>query len=398
MRLKFKTVFWIAAAVGVAVMLAIAFRPQAVPVDVAHTSRGPMVVTVRDEGRTRVREEYIVSSPVAGRLLRVDVEPGDHVHAGDDVAWIVQSAPSFLDARAEAEARAAVESAEAALASAEAERRRAEAEIEFARTELERVEDLRERDLAAPDALDRARLRLRVTEAALGAAEEGVRSRRADLDAARSRLVQPGSDADDGARVPVTSPVNGRILAVARESSGVIAAGTEIMTLGDPRDLEIVVEMLSTDAVAVRRGAEVFIEDFGRDEPALHGRVRLVEPYGFTKISALGVEEQRVNVIVDFVDPVDSWSMLEHGYRVEAAVVTWSAEDVLRVPVAALFRSGGQWAVFRVDGGTARLTPIEIGRSNGDVAEVLSGVEADETVVLYPGERIDDGVRVRPRE
>ncbi len=397
MKLKFRTLFWAVAAIAVAAMLAFAFRPQPVPVDIAETSRGPLIVTVRDEGRTRVREEFVVSAPVAGRLLRVDLEPGDHVHAGDAVARIVPSAPSFLDTRAEAEARAAVESAQAALASAEAERRSAEAEVEFAQTELSRVVDLRDRDLAAPDALDRARLRLEVAEAALRAADGRVRSRAAELAAARSRLLQPGRENGVDSSVPIVSPVDGRVLRVAQESETVVAAGTEIMSLGDPNDLEIVVEMLSTDAVEVRRGAEVIIDSYGRDAPPLRGRVRLVEPYGFTKISALGVEEQRVNVIVDPVGSADEWAMLEHGYRVEAVVVTSSADDVLRVPVAALFRSGDRWAVFRVVDGVARLTPIETGRSNGQMAEVLSGLDAGERVVLYPGERIADGVLVRAR-
>src|SRR5690606_541183 len=182
------------------------------------------------------------------------------------------------------------------------------------------------------------------------------------------------------------------------ESETVVPVGAELLSLGDPTDLEIVVEMLSTDAVQVERGAEVIIEDYGRDAPPLRGRVRLVEPYGFTKISALGVEEQRVNVIVDFTAPPEERPALAHAFRVDAAVVTWSADDVLRVPVSALFRSGGRWAVFRVVDGTARLTPLEVGRNNGTFAEVLSGLEGGETVVLYPGERVTDGTEVRRRD
>src|SRR5690606_33902169 len=196
---------------------------------------------------------------------------------------------------------------------AEAERRSAEADVDFARTELSRIVDLRGRDLVAPDALDRARLRLEVAEAALRAAEGRVRSRTAELEAARSRLLQPGSEDGADSGVPIVSPVDGRVLRVVRESEGVVPAGTEIMSLGDPNDLEIVVEMVSPDAVAVKRGAEVLIARYGRDAPPLRVRVRLVEPYGFTKLSALGVEEQRVNVIVDPVGSPDEWAMLEHG-------------------------------------------------------------------------------------
>lgn len=398
MKLKFRTVFWIAAGVAVALLLALAFRPQPVLVDVAQAGRGPMTVTVRDEGRTRVRNEYIVYAPVGGRLLRVHKKPGDHVHAGETIARIVPGPPAFLDARQEAEARAAVESSEAGLAAAEAERRRAEAQVAFAENELKRIENLRERDLAAAETLDRAKLQMRLAEAGLRAAEEGVRSRSAELQAALSRLVQPDVEQGEEASVAVPAPIDGRVLRVAQESETVITAGAEILSLGDPRDLEIVVEMLSTDAVEVHRGADVIIERYGRDQDPLHGRVRIIEPYGFTKISALGVEEQRVNVIVDFVGAPEEWAALEHGYRVEAAVVTWSADDVVQVPVSALFRSSGRWAVFRVADGVARVTPLEIGHSNGDVAEVLAGLEPGETVVLYPGERVADGVSVRPRE
>src|SRR5690606_10273660 len=181
------------------------------------------------------------------------------------------------------------------------------------------------------------------------------------------------------------------------ESEAVVAVGAELLSLGDPDDLEVLVEMLSTDAVQVERGAEVIITGYGRDAPPLEGRVRLVEPYGFTKISALGVEEQRVNVIVDFVAPADERPALAHGFRVDAAVVTWSADDVLRVPVAALFRSGGRWAGFRVVDGAARIAFVEAGRNNGEFAEVLSGLEAGEMVVLYPGERITDGTPITRR-
>ena len=397
MKLRFRTVFWIAAAVVVAVLLVNAFRPQPVPVDVAETSRGELIVTVRDEGRTRVRDEYIVSAPVAGRLLRIELEPGAHVHAGDVVARIVPGAPAFLDARAEAEARAAVEAAEAALAAARTERARAASELEFARADERRIENLHERDLASAEALDRARLNVRVAEAALAAADENLRVRTAELDAARSRLLQPNGEGGVESSIDVRSPVDGRVLRVIRESEAVVPAGAELLSIGDPDDLEIVVEMLSTDAVHVERGAKVIIENYGRDAPPLEGRVRLVEPYGFTKISALGVEEQRVNVIVDFVAPPEERPPLAHGFRVEAAVVTWSADDVLRVPVAALFRTGGRWAVFRAIDDTARLTFVEVGRNNGQFAEVLAGLNAAETVVLYPGERITDGTRIRRR-
>ncbi|MBN1239964.1 MAG: efflux RND transporter periplasmic adaptor subunit [Gammaproteobacteria bacterium] len=398
MKVNFRTVFWIGAAVVVAVLLAFAFRPQPIPVDVARIERGPMRVTVSDEGRTRVRNEYVVSAPVAGRLLRVDYKPGDYAHEGDTVARILPAPPPFLDERAQEEARAAAESAEAAVSAARAEAERAEAQLGFARADLERVRELRSRDLISAEALDRAELELSVAESAAAAARDSVRIREAELAAARARIEQPAPKAGGAsATVEVLAPVSGRVLRVAQESENVISAGAEIMTLGDPSNLEVVVELLSTDAVQVSPGADVLIENWGRAAEPLLGRVRLVEPYGFMKVSALGVEEQRVNVIVDFTGPPEEWSALGHGYRVEAAIVTWQRDDVIRAPVAALFRSGSSWAVFRVVDDRAVLTPVEVGRDNGNSAEVLAGLAAGDEVVLYPGERLEDGVRVRRR-
>lgn len=395
MKVSFRTVFWTGAALLVVVLLVLAFRPQPIPIDAGGTWRGPMQVTVQDEGRTRVRDEYVVYAPVSGRLQRVPLEPGADVQAGQVVARIEPGDPAFLDAREEARAQAAVRAAEAALSAAHAELTRAEAQVRYARTELERVESLRERDLASAEALDRAQLALRVAEGARGAAADNVRMREAELEAARVRLTRPANP--DSETIEVPAPISGRVLRVVRESAGVIAAGEEILSVGDPNDLEVVVEMLTTDAVLVEPGADVIIEDWSRLREPLAGSVRLVEPYGFLKISALGVEEQRVNVIVDFTGPPGEWTMLGHGYRVEAAIVTWRADDVIQAPVAALFRRGGEWAVFRIDSGRAVLTPVEVGRENGESAQILSGLDAGQPVILYPGEEITDGARVAPR-
>ena len=396
MKLRFRTAFWAAAALVLLALLVWAFRPQPVEVDTGEAVRGPMQVTVRDEGRTRVRNEYIVSAPVGGRLLRVPFKPGAAVEAGDVVARIVPGDPAFLDVRARGEAEAAARAAEANLSAARAELSRAEAQASFARTEAERFERLRERNLTSAESLDQARLSLRVAESALAAAADSVSGREAELDAARVRLTQPGSGAADGEPVAVLAPVSGRILRIAQESETVIAAGAEVMSLGNPADLEVVVEMLSTDAVQVAPGAAVRIEDWGREGP-LPGRVRLVEPYGFLKVSALGVEEQRVNVIVDFSGPPAEWAALGHGYRIEAAIVTWQEDDVIQVPVAALFRREGDWAVFRIENGRALLTQVAVGRNNGRTAQVLAGLQAGAPVVLYPGEEVEDGVRLEVR-
>ena len=401
MKLSFRSVFWLAAGAVLALLLILAFRPQQIAVDIAEVVQGPMQVTVRDEGRTRVRNEYVVSAPVGGRLLRIDYKPGAMMQAGDILARIVPGVPAFLDARAQAEARADVQSAAAALAAAQSELERAEAQERFSRTELERVTELHARELISVDTYDRARLELRIAESAAAQARENVRMREAGLDAARIRLTQPGATAADGtitgSIVDVVAPVSGRVLRVAQESESVIAAGAEVVSLGDPGDLEVVVEMLSTDAVQVRSGADVIIENWGREDEPLHGRVRLVEPYGFLKISALGVEEQRVNVIVDFTGPPSEWVSLGHGYRIEAAIVTWAADTVVQASVASLFRSQGEWAVFRVESGRAALTTVEVGRNNGRNAQILSGLAAGDSVILYPGESISDGVRIRRR-
>ncbi len=395
MKLTFRNAFWTGAAILLVVLLVLAFRPTPVPIDTGETWRAPMQVTVRDEGHTRVRDEYIVYAPISGQLQRVSFKPGASVTAGQVVARIQPGEPAFLDARERAVAQAAVRAAEAGLSGARAELERAEAQERFATVDLARIESLRERNLVSAEALDQARLALRTAQATRGTAADNVRVREAELEAARIRLTRPPEAG--GEPVAVLAPVSGRVLRVPRESAGVIAAGQEILSLGDPNELEVVVELLTTDAVLVEQGAEVIIEDWSRLREPLAGRVRLVEPYGFRKISALGVEEQRVNVIVDFTGPPAEWRMLGHGYRVEAAIVTWRADDVIQVPVSALFRDAGRWALFRIDSGHALLTPVEIGRDNGQAAQVLSGIEPGTPVILYPGQEIEPGTRVEPR-
>lgn len=397
MTINFRTIFWGAAAAIVVASLVLAFRPQPVPVDLTAVTRGTMTVTVRDEGWTRVRNEYVVSAPVGGQLLRVEYKPGAQINAGDVLARILPSDPSLLDARSRAELQAAVRSAEAALGLAQAEAERAEAQLAYAEMEAERVRSLRSADLTSVEAYDRAELQLRVAEISRKSAQENTRVREAELAAAEARLMQGGADRGNDIVVTVTAPTSGRVMRVAQESQSVISGGAEIMTIGDPEDLEVVAQFLSTDAVEVQPGAPALIENWGRNRSSLRGQVRLVEPYGFLKISALGVEEQRVNVIVDFVGSPGDWSILGHGYRVEVGVVTWEEDDVLQVPVAALFRDGGRWAVFRVEDGEAQVTPVEIGRENGRNAHVLAGLEEGQRVVLYPGEQLADGVRVVER-
>lgn len=393
---KFRTVFWVAAALALALLLVFAFRPRPVQADLGGITRGSLTVAVRDEARTRARNLYVVSAPVSGRLLRVGNRAGERVEAGAVIA-IIQPAPAtFVDERSRREIQAGVRSAEAALALARAELEGVEARLAHARLEAERTETLFAADVASQSALDRARLDVRTAAAAVGNARAGLGVRQAALEAARVRLIEPVTAGAGGRTVTIRAPVAGRVLRVLQESENVVVQGAPLMEIGDPRDLEVVAELLSSDASRIVVGAPAVIDAWG-DGPALRGRVRQVEPYGFLKVSALGVEEQRVNVIIDPVDPPAAWAAVGHGYRVEAAVTVWRAESVVRAPVAALFRHAGHWAVFKVEDGRARLQRVEIGQNNGEFAEVRAGLTPGERVVLHPGQSIADGVAVRIR-
>ena len=397
-----KRIIWYAAvAAAVAAGLVYAFWPQPVPVDTAAIKRGELVVTIDGDGRTQVREIYVVSAPVPGRVLRIERHVGDAVVAKETLLATIQpSDPAFLDRRARAQAESAAKAAEAAFALAEAEQARAIAELDFAQAELVRAEQLAARGNIAKRDLDRAKLTLRTAKALVETAKATVEIRRFELETARAGLIEPGTSGSraDGSLccVEVFSPVDGRVLSVIRESETVVAAGAPLVEVGDSNDLEVVVDLLSSDAVRVAEGAEVIIEDWG-GRSALSGRVRRVEPTGFTKVSALGIEEQRVNVRIDFTDPPERWRNLGHGYRIEARVLVWRGEDVLKLPLGALFRDGEHWAVFVADAGHARLRHVEIDNANGREAQITAGLAEGDTVVLHPSDLIADGVRIVPR-
>ncbi len=402
MKNKSKWIWRGLALVIVAAGLAYAFRPQPVPVDMAVAETGSLIVTVADDGETRVREVYLVSSPLPGQVLRFEGDVGDTVVAAETVlANILPTQPTFLDARTRSELEAAVQGAEAAMALARAELARTQAQVDFAETEFRRAERLFERGNVSEAALDRARMELHTEEAALLTSRAGLSMSEFELETARASLIRPtveggATDQQAGCCYAVRAPVDGKILRIFHESEGVVDAGAPLIEIGDPGDLEIVVDLLSSDAVQVAQDAEAFIEGWGGGE-RLAGHVRRVEPYGFTKTSALGIDEQRVNVIVDFDEPADRLRLLGHGYRVEVAIVVWRGDDVLKVPVGALFRTGGDWALFVVEDGRAVLRKIEIGHMNGTQAEVLGGLEVGETVLLHPSDRIADGVLVAAR-
>lgn len=396
-----RLLFWLPMAAAVALAVLWLFWPRAVPVDFATAARGPLQVSVSDEGETRVKDVFVVSAPVPGLMRRIALEAGDPVVANETVAARIEpSDPAFLDLRTEAEARAAVKAAEAAQRLAVASVTRAEAELDFARAELARYRGLAERDTISANDLDAAERRARTSAAALEEARAALRVRESELAQARARLMAPGLARRQRSAecdcVDVLSPVSGRVLRVLKESEGVVASGEPLLEVGNPGELEIVADLLSTDAVRVQPGQRVLVEAWGGGEP-LEGRVRRVEPFGFTKVSALGIEEQRVNVVMDFTDPPGRWQRLGHGYRVEPRIVLAEKADALKVPRAALFRDGGKWAVFVRDGGRATLRHVQLGLENGLEAEIVEGLAEGDEVVLQPGDRVSDGTRVRSR-
>jgi HlyD family secretion protein len=379
-------------ALGVGAVVALAFWPETVSVDVATVTRGPLVVTVDEEGRTRVRERFIVSAPVSGRVLRIELEPGDRVERGAIVARVDAGPAPLLDARAREEAQAAVNSARAALGGARAEEQRARAALAQAERELDRARRLTAGGALAAQERDARDAEVRLTRESVATASYAVEAAAAELLRAEARI---GPARSGGARgvVAVRAPASGVILRRLRESESVVPAGAPLVEIGDPAQLEIVSDLLSTDAVRIRVGARAMVEQWG-SEDGLEAAVSRIEPAGFTKVSALGVEEQRVNVILDLVDPTGEDAVLGDAYRVDVRIVVWEAPDVLQVPTAALFRRGEQWAVYVIRDGRAHLTPVAIGRRTGRDAEVVQGLAQGAGVIMHPSDSIDDGVRV----
>src|SRR5512143_815269 len=371
-----RLMFWGVIAGVVAIGLAFAFRPQSVAVDVSDVERGSLVVTVEDEGKTRVHDIYVLSAPVTGRMHRIDLHVGDPVVAAETVvAQIEPIDPAFLDPRSEAQARAEVSAAQSAQKLARAAVEMAQAELDFAHREFDRARELIQKNTISQHDLDEAERGYRTRRAALLTAQAELDRNAYQLERARAQLMSPVDSqrvAGKCACIALRSPVNGQILQLLQQSEGVVAASMPLVEVGDARDLEIAVDLLSADAVKVRAGQRVIIYGWGGPAP-LEGRVRIVEPFGFTKVSALGIEEQRVNVIVDIVSPRDEWQRLAHGFQIDARIVLTERADVLKVPMTALFREGKDWAVFVVDGGRAALRRVALGERNGVEAEITEG-------------------------
>ena len=388
------------ATVVVAILAALAwgFWPRPIPAELGQVTRGPLTVTVEEEGRTRVRDRFELSVPVAGHVRRLMLFAGDTVAEGQAVAELEPLRSVVLDPRSRAEAEARVASAESALRAAEEKTAAAAAEAIRVRGEHERRKRLHESGGVSKEELENSAMLARRTEAEQRSAEFGIQVARFELEAARTAL---GYSAAQGAsplaeRVTIRSPVTGRVLKVLRRSEGPVQAGEVLLEVGDPHALEVEVDVLSSEAVRIPPGGRVRFDRWGGDG-LLEGVVRTVEPSGFTKVSALGVEEQRVWVIADITSPPELWSRLGDGYRVEAAFVIWEGADVLQVPVSALFRSNDGWAAFVVRDGAARLQPVRVGHRNALTAEVLEGLNVGETVILHPSNAVRDGVRVKAR-
>ena len=375
-----------AAAIGAIVW---GFVPGPVPVEVMTVQHGPLEVTADEDAETRAHDRYTVSAPVSGRISRIELHEGDAVRPGQVVA---QLWPVPLSAREREEQLARIAATEALVREAEERVRHAATDYEQAKRERQRADRLVRDGLIAPQVAEQSQVTESTSANELEAARFRARSAQADLEAARAALL--ALDVARGgasAVIPLRSPVAGKVLRIPDKSERVVAAGAPLLIIGDPHRLEVVIDLLSTEAVKVKAGMPVLLEGWGGERP-LRARVRLVEPLAFTKVSALGVEEQRVYVIADFVDPPGT---LGDAFRVEARVVLWSAENVLKVPISALFRRGERWNVFVVEGRRARRREVEIGHRGALEVEILKGVNSGEQVIRHPSNDIEDGRRVR---
>lgn len=383
---------------GAAVLLLLIYSlwPSAVVVDAAGVSRGPFTVSVSEEGRTRVIDRFEISAPVAGYLQRIELDAGDPITAGQILTGLEPLRPEVLDPRRQAEAKAQVAAARASLQAAKERADAARADAEYAQSEYQRRLKLQGTQVISEEALQQARTAVQRSEAELRSAEFSVEVAQYQLKAAEAQLQYSAAEKTGTlpATVPILSPVDGVVLKVVRESEGVVQAGTVLLEVGNPNALEVAVDLLSTDAVQVSAGMPVVLERWGGSRP-LQGVVKRVEPEGFLKISALGVEEQRVWVIVDITSPPEEWRALGDGYRVEARFILWQGDNVLQIPASALFRFHEGWAVMAVEQGRAEVREVTVGHRNGLEAEITSGLTEGEQVIIHPDDRVEDGTRVR---
>jgi HlyD family secretion protein len=377
-------------------LIIVGLWPRAIPVEVAAVTQGPLVVTVDEEGMTRVRHRHVITAPVAGQLRRIDWKAGAPVAAGQTVLAVLETGGAdFLDARLLAQAEARVRAAEAAREAAKAQRDRVATAAKLYAADLTRARALRQDKVISAQEFDAVQMRSDASAQEQRAAEFSYLVAEHELQQAQALLSRGQPGGSHAEPLVITSPVGGRILRVMQESARMVPAGFPLMEVGDHNDLEVRIEVLSRDGVAIQPGARVQLEQWGGTEP-LTARVRLVEPSAFTKISALGVEEQRVYVVADFVDPIEKRLTLGDSYRVEARIVVWENANALQAPSGALFQRGGAWRTFVIEGGQARSRTVKVGRGNGVQTEILDGLRAGDRVVVYPGDKVFDGTRVTP--
>lgn len=391
MKRKLTRIIYCLLALSVVALIVVAFLPSPIKVETARVTKGPLRVTVDEEGEARAHDRFVVAAPIAGRLIRVELHDGDAVSLNQVVAVIN---PLPIDQRERAEITARVQSAEALKRSADEAVEHARADHEQAKRDLRRAEDLVEGGVISRLSLEQARNAETISKNELESARFKAQAAASEVNVAKAGLIAIESEQGGASRpLNLRSPVRGRVLRVIEKSERVVTSGTPIITVGDPRKLEVVVDLLSTDAVKVKPGAPMLLENWGGEAP-IRARVRIVEPSAFTKVSALGIEEQRANVVADFVDPPGP---LGDGYRVEARIIIWEAESVLKVPSSALFRHGDGWSVFVVENGKAIRHEVEIGHRSQFEAEVLSGIDEGAAVIVHPTNQIDDGAKVENR-
>jgi HlyD family secretion protein len=398
MKITFGRVIWTAGGIAVLALAVWALLPSPIPVETATVRQGRFVASVDEDGKTRVRERYVVAAPLAGRLTRVTLKAGDSVKADAVIAAIQPSPAPFLDRRSRDQAEERLGAAEAARERSKAMVERAQAQATQAKTDLERVRTLRERNVTTAQALEHAELALRLAERDLRAAEFQDHAAAHEVEQAKAVLAQyrNGNAGSPPEQWNVRAPVAGLVLKVDQESETVVQPGMPLIEIGDPRDLEVVVDVLSTDAVEIRPGAAVAIEHWGGPD-ILQGRVRRVEPTAFTKISTLGVEEQRVNVLIDITSPEKDWLGLGDGYQVDARITVFSRDNATIIPSGALFRIGETWSVYVVSEGRAERRAVTLLRRSGRLAAVSAGLKPGEQVIVYPSDRIAPDVRVEAR-
>ncbi len=380
--------------------LVYAFLPERVSVDTITVKKGGLVIAMEGEGKTRIHDIYTVSTPMEGRVTRIEIEPGDLVKAGQTtIANMYPANPRFLDKRTETQAKADVEGAKAALSLAHSRVKQTKAQLAFDLAEYKRTQKLYKNKNVSKAGLERAELQLKTLRAELETAESNKQVMQSRLNAADARLLQPDKNQDkdnddENCQICIHSPVDGRILRILHKSEGIVPIGTPLVEVGDPSDLEAVIEMLSTNAVKIKVGDEALIKRWGGNQD-IHAVVKVIEPSGYTKISALGVEEQRVNIILRFTDPRDKWLALGDAFRVEAAIIIDQATDVIKIPLSALFRHNEEWSVFKVVEGVVELQSVDVGRRNDRFAEVVSGLLISEKIIIHPGNTISEGVKVK---